>query len=499
MNVTRRWFLGGAASFGAFGGCRMFADPTGGSREGRPNLVFGVISDIHIIAENVDNGRQGNTWTLEHALRWFDSQGADGVLIAGDMADGGLISHLQSVADAWYKIFPDDRSAVDGRKVEKLFIYGNHDWEGQNYGYNIYGRKSSELRSDHLRRFGMKKAWERIFNEEYNPIYRKTVKGYDFIGAHWDGDAGFTWGGSNRIERWFAENGGGLDPAKPFFYFQHPHPKDTCYGEWAWGRDSGQSTRALSRFPNAVAFSGHSHYSLLDGRSIWQGSFTSLGTGSLRYAGSPDEEFAKTGGYENAGCGGKIRPDGDKSMSAIDDKPDARNGYLVRVFSDRIVYQRRDFVADCDLGPDWVTPPTVASGRPFEFAARAAAAAAPAFDASARVKAERCRVPPRKKIKVKTGEKPEQAGLPAVRVSFPPATAAGRVWRYEVKAEKEDGSTVLVKNVLSPDYHLPRVEKEIKLAFFDRELPADAKLRFSVTPFECYGRAGKSITSETVG
>ncbi len=29
-------------------------------------------------------------------------------MIAGDMADAGLVSQLQCVADAWYKVFPND-------------------------------------------------------------------------------------------------------------------------------------------------------------------------------------------------------------------------------------------------------------------------------------------------------------------------------------------------------------------------------------------------------
>ena len=424
------------------------------------------------------------------------------MLIAGDMADAGLVSQLQCVADAWYKVFPGNDSKLDGRPVEKLFIYGNHDWEGCNYGYDIYGKKSNELTSDHLRRFGMKKAWERIFDEEYSPIYRKSVKGYDFVGAHWDDSEGmFNWSGSKRVEAWFAENGGKLDPSKPFFYFQHPHPKDTCYGSWAWGHDAGQSTRALSNFPNAVAFSGHSHYSLLDERSIWQGAFTSLGTGSLRYAGEPYNEFTDADSFENGGAGGKVRPDGEKSMASIyDTLPDERNGYLVSVFDDRIVYRRRDFLADCDLGPDWVMPLPAAESKPFAFAARAAKAEPPAFAAEAKVKASVGTALTRKAAgaKYKTPDDKAKAALPAVNVEFPPATAGNRPWRYDVRAEKEDGTLVLLKRVLSPDYHLPKVVRSVKLAFFASELPKGAKVRFVVTPYECYGRAGAPIASDFV-
>ena len=81
MNISRRWFIGGAASLGAFQGCRFIESPFG--RSGVARLKFGVVSDIHIIAENTDRTGQGNTRTLKRTFKWFDAQGADGVIIAG--------------------------------------------------------------------------------------------------------------------------------------------------------------------------------------------------------------------------------------------------------------------------------------------------------------------------------------------------------------------------------------------------------------------------------
>ena len=50
----------------------------------------------------------------------------------------------------------------------------------------------------------------------------------------------------------------------------------------------------------------------------------------------------------------------------------------------------------------------------------------------------------------------------------------------------------------SLDYHLPKVRKPIELAFFATELPKDEKVRFVVTPYECYGRVGDPIASDFV-
>ena len=490
MDVSRRFFIGGAASFTALTGCRMFSGLASG---GKPNLVFGVLSDIHVLAEDVDRNHQGNTRVLKHAFRWFRDQGADAVVIAGDMADAGLISQLQAVGDAWEAVFPND-TAPDGRHVEKVFVYGNHDYEGFNYGYMIYGQPSGELRREFLRNIGLKKAWEEVFHEEYSPIYRKTVKGYDFIGGHWDPANGSRWGGGPDLEAWMKANGKSLDPKLPFFYAQHPHPKDTCYGPWAWGHDAGNTTRALTPFANAVAFSGHSHYTLLDERGFWQGAFTSVGTSSLRYNGQPYDEFAGTTGYENSGTR-VFKP---VMLANGQDASEAREGMLWRVYDDHAEVVRRNFNYDENLGPDWIMPLPAAESKPFAFEGRAAKAVAPEFAADAKAAVKKAEA---KKTETKDGKKTETK-IPYFDVTFPAAlcTATTRVLNYKVDAETRDGKVVLSKRVLADDFYMPlsRVGRKGRVGFAFSELPQGQEVRFVVRPGECFGKLGKPLATEWV-
>ena len=106
---SRRWFIGGMASFGAFGGCRFFAGR--GFASGTPNLRFGVVSDIHItkVGEGENMEAWGNNLTFRHTLEWFRDQNVDAVMIAGDMADNGMVEQMEAVAQAWYAVFPGDR------------------------------------------------------------------------------------------------------------------------------------------------------------------------------------------------------------------------------------------------------------------------------------------------------------------------------------------------------------------------------------------------------
>ena len=505
-NVSRRFFIGGAASFGAFAGCRFFGCPdfrVGGT----PNLKFGVVSDIHIT--RVGTGEKisawGNNLTFKHALEWFRDQGVDAVVIAGDMADNGMDDHLMAVAEAWYAVFPEDRYP-DGRPIEKVFVYGNHDYHGFLYGNHAEVRYPDPAeRRKHVLRADLKGWWEKIFHEEYSRFYTKEIRGYRFLGAHWDDGKGMeTRYGSTtfgeELAAYLTAHGRELDPALPFFYVQHPHLKDTCYGSWAWGHDNGKATKCLSAYSNAIAFSGHSHYSLTDERSVWQGAFTSVGTSSLRYTGMPYNE-RHPAGYENTTTEAK---DGWRhnavKLSPRFETGDCRQGMLWSVYDDCITVRRREFLSDLDLGADWVMPLPAAESKPFAFAVRAKSLAAPSFAADARITVKRV------KAKNRGGKSPDGKTViaaetkEALQVVVPAAVAdaGARLYELEVVAEAKDG-TRKTKLLMAEGYnHAPSHPKARKSSAFCNfllsELPK-GEVRFVVTPMNCFHARGTPLVS----
>ena len=506
--VSRRWFIGGASAFGAlgaFGGNRFVRLP-GFRKDGVPKLRFGVLSDIHIKGyDNSGKKLKVGIWnqTVRHALEWYRDQGVDAVVIAGDLADNSLIEELQFLADTWEAVFPGDR-ASDGRKVERIFVYGNHDEAGNNFAVSHYPDLKERAKYALLPDYGG--WWERIFHEEYRPIYRKDVKGYAFIGAHWD--HGEWRPGGKRVDPYaligpyLAEHGKDLDPNLPFFYIQHPHPKDTCYGPWAWGHDTGASTAALLRFPNAIAISGHSHYSLTDERSVWQGAFTSVGAASLWFVASPENQRAPAG-YENSNAIGSAqwRTDAMKMMPAFHPWG-CRQGMLWSVYDDCIVMKRREFQVDLDVGDDWVLPLPAAEPKPFAFAARAKRIAAPEFPEGARITVEPVTAKNRGGRSRDGKERVEAVEQPAYGVVFPavrPVNGA-RVMDFEVTAENRKGKT-LVKHVLCEGFHQPigheAVGRPGRCVFSAAELP-DGEFRVRVTPRNCFGKCGRALVSDWI-
>ena len=466
---TRRWFIGGmAAGIGTMAGSRLFAAPGAAAKQGA-RLRIGVLSDVHL-------RNPGDEATFLKALAYFRDHGADGVLIAGDIADTGRAAELKICADSWFKTFPNGK-APNGRPVEQLFVYGNHDIDGWKWKSNEERYKANpELKKVDAIGFENNRAriWEELFHERFAPIWMKRVKGYAFVGAHW---------GDIRIEEFMKAHGREIDPTLPFFYTQHAHPRNTCFGSWAWGRDDGRSTRALSPFPNAVAFSGHSHYTLTDERTVWQGAFTSVNTASLKYA-STDYALRENMPGNGHGYRGEKR----KHVMAKVHTSNGRQGMLMSVFDDHIALERREFVTDESLGDDWVIPLPCAESKPFAYAEHAKKRVAPEFAEDAVAKA----------VKAKDAKKGEM-----IEVTFPAARTQSkcRVFEYEVTATLVEDDVDLVqaqRRVMAPDFHLPETPEGRPGAcvFSAADLPLKGRYRFDVRPVECFGHKGRAIHAE---
>ena len=471
IQFSRRNFLSSASAMAAFGGCRSL-----GLCGGKPNVKFGVISDIHVITPE-------STDEFERALEYFRDRKADAVIVCGDLTDWGLVSNLKNVAAAWNRVFPGNR-APDGRRVERLFCSGNHDYEGWWYGDMTMEMHALGFSEDEaMSKLGFKKCWEEIFQEEWAPIRRHTVNGYDFVGGEWRGydkQDGF-----NLLPDWLKANGGKLDPSKPFFYFQHP-PIAMTTGDSRRDQHVVKSKpdmtmhNALAAFPNVVTFTGHCHWTFNDRRSIWQDEFTALAVPSMSYTTIPS-------GYEN---GFDVRTGKSTlAMPKIAARPNLEEaqGYFVSVYDDRIEVERRDFEQQTDIG-SWIVPLPVKSEKPHDFAASAAKEPVPEFPAGAM-------------LKTYTRNYETRADLWGIMMCFDFPTAAGCGWRafdYEVRTVLENGAVALVKRFLSPAFHkLPQDEPAVQHFYFNvDELPQGTPYRFEVYPRNCFGVRGKPLVSQ---
>lgn len=464
------------------------AEETGVREEGGQDaclMRFGVASDVHLLSGWRDGNCRdldGQADYLEKALRWFDSQKADAVVFPGDMAHTGRIAELELFAAVWDRVFPDCR-ASDGRRVERLIVTGNHEigqWNGLWDGYSDerLRRERFDYDLEHMR-----STWRRLFHEEFELVWQREVKGVTFLGAQYSRL-------NPPIARFISERASKLDPAKPFFYIQHAHPAHTCYGEEASSAWSEmESFRVLAAFPNAVAISGHSHNSLADERSVWQGAFTSIGAGSLAEAtpcyvteydnGLPPYNSAY--GRQRMKCVPQIGNSG-------------RSCLMVDVYADHLVVHRQSIQFDEPLGPDWVVPIPPSAERNFDFGRCVQSVPPPRFASDAKVSVS---------VDVNASENvgPGLVGNPCVLVSFPCAeTVEGsRVFDYVVTF-LSGNREILVRRVLSYGYYMPESRSCVRgeCIVGQDELPKNESIRVVVKPRNCYGREGNSISGQFV-
>ena len=133
---------------------------------GQARLKIGIISDVHLTTPDSND-------YLRKAFEYFRDKGMDGVLIAGDIADWGVERQIKMLADTWYGVFPKDK-APDGRHVEKLFVYGNHDIEGQNYK-SVKKFLTDEMVKNEIIAPRRAEIWKKHLKEKWAPIYIKDV------------------------------------------------------------------------------------------------------------------------------------------------------------------------------------------------------------------------------------------------------------------------------------------------------------------------------------
>ena len=477
-DITRRHFFGtmfaGAASslLGA------------GAASGATRLKIGVVSDIHISVSA--SGGKPNTAKFIETLNFFKKNGVDAVIVAGDLTNFGLMKELREVAKAWYSVFPEDRDD-SGKKVERIIVTGNHDTFYYTWQKGSKRARAEEAQTEGLMR-DVQKNWKELFNEPFEPIFHRTVKGYSFVGSHWNEHF------SGKLDAFLAERNQVLRNGKPFFYVQHAHPQDTVFGPWAWGSWSdyrGAARKALNKYSNAIAFSGHSHWSLTDERDIWQGEFTSIGTASLSYVGMPH-------GRENGAT------EASEYFSRLPSIPSRKcqQGMLVSVRDDAVVLERYDCSNFEKLDEDWVLPilQNEAAPRKYSHKVRAAESVAPQFPKGAKLK-----------LDCVGGKDAKGEAERRLAVTFPSPKSTSwkdRIYDYEVKIEIEEDDTLRTWATKRVYPHVPfrairHIPATATCVFGECELPpikhgwaADPFLRIVVTPFNCFGQAGKPLSAQ---
>ncbi|MDR3268276.1 MAG: metallophosphoesterase [Tannerella sp.] len=229
----------------------------GGKKAAKEELPrFAVISDT-----NFENYRGvGANVKVPKALKLLlhKQPKVDAVIVVGDLTN----SAYEEEYDQFIEAFGDKANVPEG--VAVYFAGGfSHDTP-ENNRYDLFQEKLKQPLNQYL-----------------------EIKGYPFILLSEGGTRANEY--NAEAKRYLAEKMADAAvkyPGKPIFVFVHVPPLNTCYGSWeqkGWGSEN--LLPVLEQYPQAVVFSGHSHFPLADPRSIYQDKFTVINDGGLSYSG----------------------------------------------------------------------------------------------------------------------------------------------------------------------------------------------------------------------
>lgn len=259
---------------------------------------FANLSDTHIDGTSTPTAiKLKNALTqLQEQARINDKDGLDAVLIAGDLVNTPYNNRANYKEFDYFKQVYE--SVLNISQVPMIYTPGNHD---------VYGQWTASSAAE--AQYISERLGSAYFAKDLDMDAKKTLECRhcrigDFnvlcILPNGRGPVGY----SNESLAWLDYKLSEITKASPDRYvyvLTHPMIYNTVYGsllgpDWLNGHCSDywytkSLTDILSRYPQVVTFSGHLHFPINDPRSIWQGSFTSLGCGSVRYMAIEDGEY----------------------------------------------------------------------------------------------------------------------------------------------------------------------------------------------------------------
>lgn len=224
-----------------------------------PVLRFMVCSDTHIHGLDDTLRRDRIAKALDfcygEAEKDANHSTLDAVLVAGDVTNDGYDEQFASFEEVVQQSLRDETDLL-------AIVARNHD------GYQ--GKKCRDKIS-------------KITGNDAD--YHVVIGGCHFIGISTSSLEALRYDLRQRIQlKQQLDEAVKDDPTKPIFVIHHEHVRNTVYGSSnfeGWGVN--HFSAILKEYPQIVDFSGHSHYPINDPRSIWQGAFTAVGTGSISY------------------------------------------------------------------------------------------------------------------------------------------------------------------------------------------------------------------------
>ena len=255
MNVTRKEML--------FGLGATSVSPRLSAVQDLPLIRVGITTDTHFGRKDVKGVE-----ACEAAWNLFKRHGCQVIANCGDIADKFYPKWYEEVCRMRSRVFGDLQTAP-----KEIWVYAGHDRIDMPDDTDKQG----------LGNYALLKKMLKIPHEAYDSF---SMAGFEFLVVP-------SVASPRRYEEMLSK-ACSKTPGKPVFVFDHHPGRMTTEGSEVMG--DWDRLKMLSKFPQVVHLTGHSHGSLYSERNIHQGAYTSVSAGCLTYF-----TGAYTGTYTSSG------------------------------------------------------------------------------------------------------------------------------------------------------------------------------------------------------
>ena len=406
---------------------------------------FFIGSDVHISNSNAPE-------KFENALNVFNTidPDADALLLVGDVTNSGGENEYNTLMS---KINSSNFANTED-ETKTIIAMGNHEFgstierfeqmtkQDNNAAYYYYRNDDPEQ--------GLIATVIELGDKNYGGDYTDS---YDFFKAE-------------------LEKANTTNPEAPIIVMGHHGIKDTAYVTNEWYGNYGKGTdkdmvALMEQYPQVIHFSGHSHATLEDARSIYQDDgYTAIQTSTL------------SGYFENES--GTVDPATGSAITIPADSAEASQGLRLDVMEDGTVRIYRIDFTDSEymyVGEPWVFDANDTSDRPYT--SDRTSSNAPVFPAEAAVTSS-------------------NETKNSVDINFPAATAGSdlnndMICRYRVSLTEKGTENTKTVEVFSDFYKHEsrrRADWSVKVA----GLKANTEYDVSVYALTSFGAVSEAIT-----
>ena len=416
-------------------------------------LSFGALSDIHITgngnSDDAESKFRAALTQLKNQAAKHDKDGLDAIAIAGDIADTGKKSQV----DTFTKIIKS--SGISN----VMLATGNHDY---------YGDKAATL-AYYLESMGEEYFKNDIDKAMFDKGARHCKLGnYHFFflePTRYSGNCPY----DNDVLKWLDDSLKAVTTENPnayVFVFTHPMPYNTCYGSDLSGGSwyTTYLTDTLSKYPQVVTFGGHLHFPVNDERTIMQTAFTSLGCGSVRY-------LAIERGYSNMA-----------SATVPKDAYRVSSGLLVQIDAGgNVRITRMDFSNMSTFKTPWeIDAPTADGAHLKKYSSeRASANAAPALTGTPTLKAT---------VDLTSGV------ISDASITVPAGKDDDLVHHYKITVKNESTGQVNTYNFLSDFYRHSLPRSMAKTLTFPLDITTGGTYTADIVAVDSWGAESGKVT-----